>query len=59
MLQNVRDFEQRMRLLERLALPDPEDRVLFEQQMRVADEAGMNYREALEHVIRVRTGGAD
>lgn len=61
-METVQQFERRMRLLERLALPDvstASDRKLYEREMRIADAAGMNYREALEHVIRVRNGGAD
>lgn len=57
--ETIKDFEQRMRRLERLALPNSEQRDLFEREMQAADEAGMNYREALEHVIRIRNGGAD
>jgi len=58
-VETIEESERRMRRLERLALSDPNDRFLFEQEMQVAEQAGMNYREALEHVIRVRNGGAD
>lgn len=58
-MNTIKVFEAQMRHLERLALPDSKERTLFEQEMRVADESGMNYREALEHVIRIRNGGSD
>jgi len=39
--------------------PTLEDRSLYEREMWTADKAGMNYREALEHIILVRSGGAN
>lgn len=61
-VETIKEFERRVRRLECLALPDANndsDRVLYEREMRVANQAEMTYREALEHVIRVRSGGAD
>lgn len=61
-METIKEFEHRIRRLECLALPDktlPTDRSLYLREMRTAEEARMNYREALEHVIRVRHGGAD
>jgi hypothetical protein len=61
-VESIREFEQRVRRLERLALPNPvslSDRTLYEREMAIANHAEMTYREALEHIIRVRHGGAD
>ncbi len=53
------EFMRRIKRLETLACPAEKDRDFYEIQMSRAKHGGMNYREALEFVIRERNGGAD
>jgi hypothetical protein len=59
MTESVREFTDKMRRLESLACPTGADREFFNKQIQLASQQGMNYREGLEFVIRMRHGGAD
>jgi hypothetical protein len=59
MFESVAEFNAKMRRLETLACPSRADRDFFESQLALAKELGMNYREGLEFVIRMRHGGSE
>lgn len=48
-----------MRKIESLACPTIADRDFFNEQSRIAGLYGLNYREGLEFVIRMRHRGTD
>jgi len=52
-------FTARIRRLEHLACPAPEDEALYHALMAEAKDRGLNYKQALEYIIRIRNGGAD
>ncbi|WP_263419887.1 hypothetical protein [Terriglobus albidus] len=53
------EFTSRIRRLERLACPTPQDEIIFHPLMAEAKDRRLSYKEALEFTIRVRAGGAD
>lgn len=59
MFESVREFNARMKKLLALACPASSDVQLFNDLIRIASDLGLNYREGLEYVIRMRSGGAD
>lgn len=59
MVESIPEFTARMKRLQTLACPTPEDRDEFNIQIQEASALGLNYREGLEYIIRLRNGGAD
>ena len=59
MVETVAEFAARMARLQRLACPTSEDVGEFNRSIQEASALGLNYREGLEYIIRLRNGGAD
>jgi hypothetical protein len=53
------EFSNRVRRLKAIACPTSEDEPFFNEHMQVAKKNGLTWKEGLEHVIRMRNGGAD
>jgi hypothetical protein len=58
MAEVVADFTARMKRLEALACPTQADTPFFNEHVEISNREGMNYREALEFIIRMRHGGS-
>jgi hypothetical protein len=58
MWETVAEFNARMKTLEVLACPTPDDAPFFNSILTLPEAREMNYRDALELVIRLRHGGA-
>ena len=58
-MESPEQFTARVRRLERLACPTPQDETVFHALMAEAKDRGLSYKEALEYTIRMRSGGAD
>ena len=56
--ETVPEFNARMKRLEALACPTPDDVPFFNEVVASPEAQAMTYREALELVIRLRHGGA-
>ncbi len=48
-----------MKRLEALACLLDRDIAFFNEHVGIADQHGLNYRESLEFIIRMRNGGSD
>lgn len=59
MIESISEFNARMKRLQRLACPTPENIEEFNLRIQEAAVLGLNYREGLEYIIRLRNGGAD
>jgi len=57
--ETVAEFMVRRKTLEALACPSDSAIPFFNEHMRIANQHGMEYQEALEFIIRMRHGGAD
>ena len=57
-MESISEFTDRMRRLEQLACPTPEDVAFFNTQIRDL-EPDSTYRENLENTVRLRAGGSD
>lgn len=57
-MQSVADFVRKMRILEQLACPTEADRPFFNAHIQDLGPYS-SYRENLENLVRLRSGGAD